>query len=412
MGLTMGARREVTRATAARYRKATKKGKGQILNEFCEVTGYNRSYAAFLLRNYGKNRVVGKGSHVVKLVPVKRGRGPRGRPRKYGAELQKALKGLWASFDFLCGKRLEPFLRTTLPLMKRHGEIVFAQPVYEQLLSISASTIDRLLAAEKARMRLKGLSHTKPAALLQVQVPIRTWAEWDEIQEPGHVQMDLVGHDGGSSRGQFAFTLTVTDYFCQWTERRAVQNRAQRWVFQAIQEIRTALPFPLKSIHTDSGGEFINLNLIDYCQKTGIRFTRSRPSRKNDNCLVEQKNYDTVRKIVGYLRYDTEGERALLNQIYRLHCLLFNFLYPSQRLVEKHREGSKVFKKHDEPSSPYQRLLDAESVSKGLKLKLRAQYYQLHPLEISKQISRLQDQLLKLAKQKRVSAGSLRVASL
>jgi IS30 family transposase len=408
----MGARREITQATAARYRKADRKGKGQMLNEFCELTGYNRCYAGFLLRNYGKSRVVGKGDHVRKLVPVKQGRKPRGRPRKYGVEVQKALKGLWAHFDFLCGKRMERFLRTTLPLMQRHQEIVFPEAVVEQLLSISASTIDRLLAPEKARMRLKGRAHTKPAALLQHQVPIRTWSEWDEVEEPGHVQMDLVGHDGGSNRGEFAFTLTVTDYFCQWTERRAVKNRAQKWVFEAIQEIRTALPFPVKSINTDSGGEFINHNLIDYCQRTGIRFTRSRPSRKNDNCLVEQKNYDAVRKIVGYLRYDTEEERALLNQIYRLHGLLFNYLYPSQRLVEKHREGSKVFKKHDEPSSPCQRLLDAEYVSKGLKIKLRVQYYRLHPLEISKQISRLQDQLLKTAKQKRDPAGSLKVANL
>jgi IS30 family transposase len=408
----MGVRREITRATAARYRKANRKGKGQVLNEFCELTGYNRCYAGFLLRNYGKNRVVGKGDQVTKLVPVKRGRKPCGRPRMYGAELQKALKGLWAHFDFLCGKRMQPFLRTTLPLMQRHGEIVFPEAVYEQLRSISASTIDRLLAPEKARMRLKGRAHTKPAALLQAQVPIRTWSQWDEVKEPGHVQMDLVGHDGGSNRGEFAFTLTVTDYVFQWTERQAVKNRAQRWVFAALQQIRTLLPFPLKSINTDSGGEFINHNLIEYCQRTGIRFTRSRPSRKNDNCLVEQKNYDAVRKIVGYLRYDTEEERALLNQIYRLHGLLFNYLYPCHRLIEKHREGSKVFKKHDKPRSPYQRLLDADSVSAGLKLKLRVQYYQLHPMEISKEISRLQDKLLQMAKQKPQPAGSLKVANL
>jgi len=408
----MGARREITQATAARYRKADKKGKGQILNEFCELTSYNRCYAGFLLRNYGKSRVVGKGVHAVKLVPVKGGAKRPGRPRRYGVEVQKALKGLWAHFDFLCGKRLEPFLRTTLPLMRRHGEMQFPEEVYAQLLCISASTIDRLLGPEKARMRLKGRSHTKPATLLQYQVPIRTWSQWDEVAEPGHVQMDLVGHDGGNNRGEFAFTLTLTDYFCQWTERRAVKNRAQKWVFEAFQQIRAALPFPLKSINTDSGGEFINKNLIAYCRKTGIGFTRSRPSRKNDNCLVEQKNYDSVRKIVGYLRYDTEEELVVLNQIYRLHGLLFNYLYPSQRLVDKHREGSKVYKKHDDPNSPYQRLLDTESISKGLKTKLRVQYYRLHPLELSKQISRLQDKLLQMAKRKAQPAETLKVANL
>ena len=163
--------------------------------------------------------------------------------------------------------------------------------------------------------------------------------------------MDLLGHDEGNNRRQFAFTLTVTDYFCEWTGRRAVENRAQHWNFPAIQEIRTSLPFPLKSINTDAGGEFININHITYCQKEDISYSHSRRSRKNDNCLVEPRNYDLVRKIVSFLRYDTVEDLAVLNQIYRLHGLLFNYLYTSQHLAENHREGSKVYKKHDDPKS-------------------------------------------------------------
>jgi hypothetical protein len=386
--------------------------KGQILDEFCELTGYNRCYSGFLLRNYGKSRLVGKGTGAVKLVAVKRGGKCRGRPRTYGVEVKEALKGLWGQFGFLCGKRLAPLLRTVIPLMRRHGEIISGEAVYEQLLCISASTIDRMLSREKARMRGKGHSHTKPASLLKYQVPIRTWSDWDEVSEPGHMQMDLVGHEGGNNRGEFAFTLTVTDYFCQWTERRAVKNRAQKWVFEAFQQIRSALPFHLKSVNTDSGGEFININLIDYCHRTNIDFTRGRPYRKNDNCMVEQKNYDSVRKIVGYLRYDTEEELAVLNKIYHLHGLLFNYLYPCQRLVEKYREGSKVHKKHDDPKSPYQRLLDTQAISKGLKTKMRVQYYRLHPLQISKQIAELQEKLLKLVKSKIQTTEKLKVANL
>lgn len=408
MRLTVNARREITKATAARYRRSNKREKGRILDEFCELSGYNRCYAGFLLRNYGKTRRVG----AVKLVAVKRSSRRRGRPRIYRMEVEKALKGLWREFDFLCGKRLVPFLQTVLPLMRRHEEVVFSEAVYEQLFSISASTIDRLLAPEKARMRLRGFTHTKPSNLLHYQLPVRTWADWDDVSEPGHVQMDLVGHEGGNNRGQFAFTLNVTDYFCEWTERVAVKNRAQRWVFAAIQQIRDVLPFALKSINTDAGGEFINLNLIAYCKQEGISFTHSRPSRKNDNSRVEQKNYDLVRKIVGYLRYDTEEELAVVNQIYRLHGLLSNYLYPSQRLVEKHREGSKVYKKHDDPKSPYQRLLESNSLSKGMKTKLRVQYYRNHPLQISKQISELQKQLLKLAKNKVQAPEKLKVATI
>jgi hypothetical protein len=206
--------------------------------------------------------------------------------------------------------------------------------------------------------------------------------------------------------------VTVTDYACQWTERRAAASRAEKWVRAALEEIRWALPFPLRAINTDSGSEFINRNLVRYCRAEAIAFTRSRPQHKNDNCLVEQKNYDAVRKIVGYLRYDSEDQLALLNEIYRLHSLLQNYLYPSQRLLEKVRVGSRVCKRHDKASSPCQRLLQDSRVGDDIKERLRKQLAQLKPLSVSRQISRLQDQLRALAKHKTASALLPRGAAL
>jgi hypothetical protein len=404
----------VSRATARRYRKASKRGKGQILSEFCALSGYNRCYAALLLRHWGKKRLVNRGGASLQLQPARGLRVERrGRPRLYSRGVQRALKGLWEQFDYLCGKRLQPLLRSALPLMRSQGELQLKEEVFQALLRISASSIDRMLHEEKARMQLKGRSYTRPAALLlQQQVPVRMWSQWEQVQEPGQVQMDLVGHDGGSSSGQFAFTLTLTDCYSQWTERRAVQNRAQRWVFAALQDIQAQLPFPLRSINTDSGGEFINRNLIRYCQAHQIAFTRSRPLRKNDNCFVEQKNYDAVRKIVGYLRYDSQLELSLLNQIYRLHGLLLNYLYPSQRLVDKQRQGSRLLKHHDRPASPYQRLLACERLAEVQKLKLRHSYLRLHPLQLSREVAQLQSQLLRIARQKACSPSSTQVASL
>ncbi len=74
--------------------------------------------------------------------------------------------------------------------------------------------------------------------LLKSQIPIRTWAGWDENM-PGFVEIDLVGHEGGDSRGDFCQTLTVTDIATGWTETRAVRNKAQKWVFAALKEIRS-----------------------------------------------------------------------------------------------------------------------------------------------------------------------------
>lgn len=396
----MGTRRELTRATAAGYRRGTRAEKSRILDEFCRLSGYNRCYASYLLRHYGRTRILHSPTGATKLVPVKTKHRPRGRPRTYGPQVAEAVAALWARFDCLCGKRLAVFLPTVLPLMLRHGEWGWDPEIYEQLLRISASTLDRLLKPHRDRLELKGSSLTRPARLLAQQVPMRTWSEWEDVQQPGHLLMDLVGHDGGNSRGEFAFTLTVTDPVSEWTERRAVKNRAQRWVFAALKDIREALPFPLKSLHSDSGGEFINYSLIGYCAEQHIPLTRCRPARKNDNCWVEQKNYDAVRKVVGYLRYDTEQELQILNTIYRLHGLLLNFLYPSQRLVSRTRTGSKLTKKHDLPCSPYQRLQACAHLSAGLKIKLRVQYYQIHPGQISNQVARLQDQLLSIAKRK------------
>ena len=140
-----------------------------------------------------------------------------------------------------------------------------------------------------------------------------------------------MGHDGGHGGGEHAFTLVVTDRVTQWTELRAVLNKAQKWVFQALPWIRAVLPFLLHALHTDSGSEFINHHLTRYCLQQQIRFTRCRPQRKNDNNFTEQKNYDVVRKHVGYLRLETAQEVELLNQLYDRLRLLVNFFYPSQK---------------------------------------------------------------------------------
>ena len=279
----MKTRREVSRAQAVRYRRARKGKKGEILTEFCALTKYNRSYAAWLLRHCGKRQRVRAGVEMMGIHRSKADR--RGRPRLYGLQVVRALAGLWAHFGFLCGKRLKPLLAAVLPLMHRHGELTFAPAVAQRLLAMSPSSIDRLLRPQKRRLRLKGTCHTRSANwLLLQQVPVKTWSEWEQVRGPGHVQMDLVGHDGGNSRGQFAFTLTLTDIWTQWTEREPVANRAQKWVFAALEAIRALLSFALLSMHTDSGSEFINLNLIHYCRLHHIRLTRSRPERKNDNC--------------------------------------------------------------------------------------------------------------------------------
>lgn len=170
------------------------------------------------------------------------------------------------------------------------------------LVRMSAATIDRRLAPQRARLKLKGRATTKPGSLLKSQIPIRTFAEWDDAT-PGFCEADLVAHDGGNPRGEHAYTLGVTCVATGWTEVRILRNRAQRWVIEALADIEAALPFPFIGLDTDNGSEFINHLLMEFCTSRQITFTRSRPYRKNDGFFVEQKNNSVVRRAVGPLRH-------------------------------------------------------------------------------------------------------------
>ena len=393
MGLTMKERKAVTAALAERYRKARKKQKARMLDEFTELTGYNRDYAAWLLGWQGRRVRLGRITLVAQLRPKLR---RRPRPRKYDSAVQEALKQVWGIMDYACGKRLAAVLPELLPILERHGEIKLPEAVREKLRVVSPATIDRLLAPERKRLSIRGRSGTKPGTLLKHQIPIRTFAEWDE-QRPGFVEIDLVGHDGGEASGEFLQTLDAVDVASGWTETQAVRNKAQVWVFEALQQIRSRLPFQLLGLDSDNGSEFINSHLLRYCRAERITFTRSRAWRKNDNCFVEQKNYSVVRRAVGYARYDTLEQLRLLNQLYSVLRLYTNFFQPVMKLIAKERNGAKVRKTYDQPQTPYRRVLSSPTVSKAAKQALRAQYADLNPAELKRQITRLQNRLLKTA---------------
>ena len=298
--------------------------------------------------------------------------------------------------DYICGKRLVALMPEVIGRLEYFGELKVELEVRAKLLRISAATIDRLLRAERQKHELRGRARTKPRTLLKKQIPLRTFSEWNE-QRPGFVEIDLVGHDGGLLQGEHLYTLDMTDVYSGWTEVQAVQNKAQVWVFAALKELRARLPFPLHGIDSDNGSEFINADLLEYCQQQRLTFTRSRPYRKNDNCYVEQKNYTVVRRPVGYQRLAGPQQLALANELYGHLRLYTNYFQPLMKLKSKERRGSQVKKTYDVAQTPYERLQQSPYLSAATKRRLRTEYARLNPAELKRQIERLQEKLLKSA---------------
>jgi hypothetical protein len=264
---------------------------------------------------------------------------------------------------------------------------------------MSSATIDRALAPERRRLQVKGRSGTKPGSMLKRQIPIRTFAQWDDAR-PGFCEADLVAHDGGSPFGEFCQTLDLTCVATGWTEPRGLPNKAQRWVHEAIDEIAKELPFPLVGLDCDNGSEFINMQLYRYCEDHSITFTRSRPYHKNDNCYVEQKNWPVVRQQVGYARYEGLEQLEALKALYRVLRLYLNFFQPQMKLVEKTRQGAKLTRRFDQARTPYQRVLDSPYVSEDAKRRLRKTYLGLNPAQLKRDLTTCQDGLLQLSRSK------------
>ena len=349
-----------------RYRGASRGEKGRLLDEFTEVTGYNRKSAIRLLRAQGRPEAAKK-----KL----------GRPRRYGGSVGSALHRVWMIEGRICGKRLAPFMREVVDRLQAWEELQVTPEVAEQLSGMSASTIDRLMKPYRDRGFRGPLSTTKPGSLLKGSIPIRTFAEWNE-DRPGFIEVDLVAHCGESTEGFYLTTLTGVDIATGWVECRAVWGKGQDRVGGAVHTMSKALPFTLLGLDSDNGSEFINHHLYAYCQRNRITFTRSRPYKKNDNAHVEQKNWTAVRRLVGYDRYSTKAALAQLEKVHRLSALYMNFFQPVMKLRHKRRHGARVHKVYDTARTPYQRLREWDGLTAEQRQALDGTYRSINPVRL------------------------------
>jgi len=371
--MSQKSRNEYLETMRYRYQQRGREGKSKLLDELAEVCGYDRKHAIKLM-----NRPHGSSRHGVER---------RGRPATYGEEERVVLKTIWLAANQPCGKLLAPMLPAWLPHYEReHGRL--GNAVRKRLKTISARSIDRLLAPVKAADTRRRHGGTKPGTLLRTQIPIRT--DNDDIDRPGYVEADTVAHCGGRLEGDFIWTVDLTDVHTQWTECRAVWNKGQHGVIAAIKDMEGALPFDLLGFDSDNGSEFLNWHLVKYLQERGdkpaVKFTRSRPYRKNDNARVEQKNWTHARQLLGYERLGHPESLEAFNEAYRHWCLLKNFFVPVMKLTEKTRVGAKVRKSYDAPQTPADRVLESGGVGRREAAWIRRQQRELNPFELHRKV--------------------------
>lgn len=372
--MSFRSKRELLAQVAPRYQLARHGEKSVILDEFVAATGYARKYAIRLLTR----------PPLPAPERIQRLRAPR-----YGPAVQAALATAWAATNYIGPKRLVPFLPTLIPHLERHGHVVLTADVRTQVLTLSVATADRLLKPLRDAGRSRGVTTTKPGALLKQHIPVRTFADWNE-HVPGFLEADLVAHCGDRPDGAFLATLVLTDVATGWVECQALLYRSQDQVLQGLKRARQLVPFSVLGVDTDNGGEFINGELVTYCDQEQITFTRGRAYQKNDQCFVEQKNGAVVRQFVGYDRFEGEHAYRQLVELYRALRLYVNFFQPSLKLTAKQRIGTMVRRQYDRAQTPFARLCASGVLGENQRQRFEAIFTALDPVRLLDQIGQLQ----------------------
>jgi len=374
--MNMATKQDIFQEHLPAWRKARKdrKQRGEIINHLCFVTGMHpnsvsRKFRTIQMRDPSHQEC-------------------RGRHEFYTPDVTAALKEIWNVGDEACGELLHPQIKEYVEILRRDKQWKHSTEATEKLLVMSEHTVRRRVAVfEKASGVRKGLSGTKPSALKSI-IPIFK-GPWRDLP-PGHEQIDTVAHCGDTLLGDFAYSLSAIDSAVYWTNTRAQWNKGETATAMSMNSIRRFLPFPWLLAHPDTGTEFINWNVKQWCDTHGIAMSRSEPSKKNDNMYVEERNGHVVRKYLGYRRFDCPDVIPLMNDFYRRLGLYLNHFKAVRRQVSKDRVGAKYVRRYEKVArTPYQRVLDHPAVAESVKEKLRQEHATLNPLVLKREMDKL-----------------------
>jgi hypothetical protein len=400
----MREKQALTREVRPRYQKAAREEKKAILAEYLENTGYNRKYALRVLNERpAKELLLVRGGKAVRIKPEKKRRKKRAGRKVYTEDVIASLRLIWIFFWNKCGKILAPLMREQMEYIAEWPAFKIRAEIREKLEKISPATIDRALKKDRDAMKVKGKSLTKKPETMKNRIPIRTFYTREERQTPGYMQVDSVHHCGASTGGEYLLTMTATDVFSGWVELRILPNKAWRWSFEALKDIRAGLPFQFLEYHSDNGGEFLNGAVEAWCKSEHVPFTRSRDHHSNDNQFVEQKNDKAVREYIGYARMTGPLMLDLVREVYKNLIPFLDYVLPTAKLKEKVRIGSKEKRTHDKPRSPYARLMESDAVPQEVKGVLKKNCLLYNPVVLQDNINKAVDRLNRAVAE--ISAG-------
>lgn len=370
--MDMRSRNQYLKVLQLQYQGASRQEKTRILNQYCQNTGQHRKYVNQKINSKTLLRKTGK----------------KGRKWIYDGYVIEALVKVWEIFDYPCGDRLEPLLKTEIERLRHFSELSVSDKVMTQLKRISSSTIDRRLNHAKEVLHLKKKYHQHKRPTLYQLIPVKGAGDFNKSLL-GQIQIDLVEHCGQSNAGEYICSLSIVDIASGWWEGKAIMGRGQRRTFEALDQARKQMPLLWQEIHPDNDTAFINWHLYHYTLKENLLFSRSKPYQKNDNCFVEQKNSTHIRAFLGNLRYDTDHEMMIINEFYDYLRLYKNFFQPVIKLKEKIREKGRIHRQYEKAKTPYQRIIESVSLSEEKRKELTHLYLSLNPAELKRYIDKL-----------------------
>jgi hypothetical protein len=368
--MTINERRTYLKRMLPRYRAAHRSTRSALLTEMEEVTGMHRKSLTRLL-------------HAPTLTRIPR---RTQRKRRYGVAVRQIVHVVWESLDYLCAERLTPQLLATAQHLATFSELTLTPALETDLAAISRATVGRMLRGMRRPTPRLPRRGPEQANRLRRAVPMGR-IPW-QTTAPGWFEVDLVHHCGASTAGEYLHTLQLIDVATGWSERVAVCGRGQAAMETGFRQVLARLPFPVRHLHPDNGGEFFNDHLVRFWGEeiTGLTLSRSRPYQKNDNRFVEQKNDTLVRAYVGYDRLDTAAQRDALNTLYERLWIYYNFFQPVLHLVAKERQADRVIRKWDDAQTPYQRLVATGELNATRRAAFETLYAQTNPRQLRREI--------------------------